>query len=168
MGIEGTGAIGRAGLAGLICALGVAWFPSAAAANHSTVRLFSGDSPGSTTPLEVLGPNMGNINPGIALTPDGRAAAFSASGRLFKSTDAGTELVGVGPRGIAEGFLCGGEHNDCHQLISPDGKRVVFETRTSLVSEDQESCTYSIDTQWTTCGVDVYERTASGTRSFEF
>jgi hypothetical protein len=134
-----------------------------ASANHSAVKLFSVDPPGATSSLDVLGQNRSNIMPSIEVTPDGRHAAYWASTgvyqeALYKSWDGGTELVGVGPKGIADGVLCPGEHYDCAHLISPDGRRVAFETPTSLVDEDADNCS-----DLGRCD-DVYDRIGSSTR----
>ena len=106
---------------------------------------------------------MGFITPKIQLTPDGRTAAYWAKmpgayeEGLFKSTGGQSELVSVGPKGNARGVLCPGEHYDCDLLMSPDGERIVFETATSLVNEDADSCPIG------NC-VDVYERIGNITR----
>jgi hypothetical protein len=134
-----------------------------AGANVAKVRLFSPDPPGlSGGPLgRVLGPDCNCINPGIAVTPDGETAAYVQGDKLVRSLDGKTEVAGVGPNGYASSGGCRGEHTDCHHLISPDGKRVVFETRDSLVNEDADSCP-----EWFVgrgC-VDIYERVGNVTR----
>jgi hypothetical protein len=140
---------------------------SSAAAEQRVVRLVSVDPLGANGSLEVLGPNMGFIKPPIVLTPDGKTAAYRAfttirygEDALFKSTRGRTELVGVGPGGTASGILCLGEHIDCHHLISTDGKRVVFETRSSLLNEDADSCPLFVGRG---C-VDIYDRVGAITR----
>jgi hypothetical protein len=138
---------------------------SSAAAEQRVVRLVSVDPPGTNGSLEVLGPNMQIITPRIALTPDGKTAAYRAftsfqgEDALYKSSNGRTELVGVGPNGVAAGILCFGEHIDCPHLISPDGKRVVFETVTSLLNADADSCPDS----GFGCA-DVYDRAGGVTR----
>jgi hypothetical protein len=136
----------------------LAYCSSAAAAEQRVLHLVSVDPPGTNGSLEVLGPNMGFITPPIVLTPDGKTAAYRAltniqyQDSLFKSSGGRTELVGVGPKGVAAGTVCSGEHYDCSHRISPDGKRVVFETRTSLVNADADSGCY-----FSRCD-DVYDR----------
>jgi hypothetical protein len=133
-----------------------------AAANHSVLRLASVDPPGSTLPLGVLGPNMSSIVPDIELTPDGSTAVYRTNMALTKSSDGRAELVGLGPRGLADGSTCRGEHVDCHHMVSRDGKRVVFETPSPLVDSDADSCGGP-----GTC-VDVYQRTGSSTTLLSF
>ena len=71
-------------------------------------------------------------------------------------------LVGVGPRGVAYGATCLGEHYDCHHMVSRDGKRVVFETPSPLVDADADN--------WGDpgLGIDVYERAGQGTTLLSF
>ncbi len=137
-------------------------FTASASANHSVLRLVSVDPPGSTVPRQVLGPNMSNITPGIALTPDGRTAVYRTSDGLYKSSDGRTELVGVGPRGLAHGVGCLGEHDDCHHMVSRDGKRVAFETPSPLIDADADSCGDP-----GLC-IDVYERVGADTTLLSF
>jgi hypothetical protein len=149
----------RAPLA-LACAVAfVALAAAPAFGDHSVIRLVSVDPPGTTGSLAVSGPNQYRFTP-IVVTSDGRTALYTAGG-LYKSSGGQTELVGVGPGGIAA-TLCVPEHSFCKFGMSADGRTVVFETPTSLLPEDSDSCSNVDYGTYPTCP-DIYERVGSNT-----
>jgi hypothetical protein len=141
-------ALRRLSLLGALLVLAV--LPAVATAEQRVTELVSTDPPNPPPGFAVCSTN--SYHPcGTRLTPDGRAVVFLARSsefpygpRIYRHSPAGTEPVGIGARGEAD-FSCLPEANTCSFNMTPDAKRIFFETHTSILDAPREACGYCRD-----------------------
>jgi hypothetical protein len=130
--------------------LALAVLPAVATAEQRVTELVSTDPPNPPPGFAVCSTN--SYHPcGTRLTPDGRAVVFLARSsefpygpHIYRHSAAGTEPVGIGARGEAD-FSCLPEANTCSFNMTPDAKRIFFETHTSILDAPREACGYCRD-----------------------
>lgn len=164
--ITRSGRLAFAGFSALALCLSLAFFLSAAQANHSQVELISTGPGGGNG---AIGVNLGGIS------ADGDKAYFATTESLVSSdTDncplfvpprpcidvyehsrTGTALISTGPNGG------NGEYDASFMGVSPDGSRAFFATAESLTSQETDNMCET-PTGYDTCP-DIYERSGGQT-----